>query len=110
MPSIGCAKSILIGEHEELGERAGSTVPLLFRGERVGTVLRTREGVRPIYVTVGHRITLPSAVRIVKKCLDGFRIPKPTREADHYVRELRRAYQAALPAGRSTFELFTRCG
>ncbi len=94
-PTIGCAKSLLVGEHEKPGEQAGSTAPLFFRGERVGVVLRTRERVRPIYVTVGHRVTLPSAVRIVKKCLDGFRIPKPTREADRYVRDLRRAYQAA---------------
>jgi deoxyribonuclease V len=56
-------------------------------------VLRTRASVRPIYVTIGHRVSLESAVSIVRQCLDGFRIPKPTREADHYVRDLRRAYQ-----------------
>ena len=57
-------------------------------------VLRTRDKVRPIYVTIGHRVSLESAVRIVAQCVDGFRIPKPTREADHWVRDLRRAYQA----------------
>jgi len=55
--------------------------------------LRTRDGVRPIYVTTGHRVSLDSALGLVKQCVDGFRIPKPTREADHYVRDLRRAYQ-----------------
>jgi len=92
-PTIGCAKSRLVGEHQEPGKKAGSTTPLMLGGERIGVVLRTRDGVRPIYVTTGHRVSLDSAVGLVKQCMDGFRIPKPTREADHYVRELRRAYQ-----------------
>ncbi|MGH9405476.1 MAG: deoxyribonuclease V [Terriglobia bacterium] len=92
-PVIGCAKSILVGEHRELRNKANSTVPLVFKGDRVGVALRTRDGVSPIYVTTGHRVSLDSAVRIVKKCVDGTRIPKPTREADHYVRMLRIAHQ-----------------
>jgi deoxyribonuclease V len=94
-PTIGCAKSRLVGEHQEPGERAGSTAPLMLEGERLGVVLRTRDHVRPIYVTTGHRVSLDSAVGLVKQCVDGFRIPKPTREADHYVRDLRRAYQVS---------------
>jgi deoxyribonuclease V len=90
VPTVGCAKSLLVGEHDEPGVAAGSTAPLLDRGERVGTVLRTRDGVRPIYVSAGHRVSLETAVRLVSQCLDGTRIPKPTREADRYVRELRR--------------------
>ena len=62
-------------------------------------VLRTRDHVKPIYVTTGHRVSLPSAVELVRQCLNGFRIPKPTREADHYVRDLRRAYQRDLAPG-----------
>ena len=92
-PAIGCAKSLLVGEHDDPGERAGASTPLMDKGERIGTVLRTRDHVKPIYVTIGHRVSLDSAVKLVKQCLDGFRIPKPTREADHYVRELRRSYQ-----------------
>jgi deoxyribonuclease V len=92
-PAIGCAKSLLVGEHAEPGPRAGATAPLLLDKERVGVVLRTRDHVKPIYVTTGHRVSLESAVKIVQQCLDGFRLPKPTREADHYVRDLRRAYQ-----------------
>jgi deoxyribonuclease V len=92
-PTIGCAKSRLVGEHQEPGAKAGSTTPLMLEGERLGVVLRTRDYVRPIYVTTGHRVSLDSAVGLVKQCMDGFRIPKPTREADHYVRDLRRAYQ-----------------
>ena len=93
-PTIGCAKSILVGQAVEPGAQAGSTAPLVDKGETVGVVLRTRDRVRPIYVTIGHRVSLESAVRIVAQCADGFRIPKPTREADHWVRDLRRAYQA----------------
>ena len=93
-PTIGCAKSILVGEVGELAAEVGSTAPLVDKGEKVGVALRTRDGVKPIYVTVGHRVSLESAVRIVAQCVDGFRIPKPTREADHWVGDLRRAYQA----------------
>jgi deoxyribonuclease V len=92
-PTIGCAKSLLVGEFDEPAARAGATAPLILNGERVGMVLRTRENVKPIFVTQGHRVSLPSAVHLVRQCLDGFRIPKPTRQADHYVRELRQAYQ-----------------
>ena len=92
-PTIGCAKSLLVGEYDEPGTHAGAAAPLDFHGEQVGMVLRTRDNVKPLYVTTGHRVSLPSAVKLVRQCLDGFRIPKPTREADHYVRELRRAYQ-----------------
>jgi deoxyribonuclease V len=92
-PTIGCAKSLLVGEFEEPRAGLGATSPLMLEGRRVGIVLRTRENVKPLFVTQGHRVSLPSAVRLVRQCLDGFRIPKPTRQADHYVRELRRAYQ-----------------
>jgi len=93
-PTIGCAKSLLVGDHGEPGKKAGSTAPLWFKGERVGEVLRTRDSVKPIYVTTGHRVSLASAVEFVKQCSNGFRIPRPTREADHYVGELRREYQS----------------
>ena len=89
-PTVGCAKSRLVGEHDEPGKRAGSTAPLMLEGERVGVVLRTRDGVRPVYVSTGHRVSLDSALGFVNRCIDGFRIPKPTREADHFVNELRR--------------------
>jgi deoxyribonuclease V len=84
-----------VGEHDEPAHSAGSTAPLTLDGELIGVVLRTRHGVRPIYVSTGHRVSIDSAVGLVKQCTDGFRIPKPTREADHYVRDLRRAYQGS---------------
>ncbi|MGH9345503.1 MAG: deoxyribonuclease V [Terriglobia bacterium] len=95
-PVIGCAKSLLVGEHGKLGKKTRSTTDLIFKGERVGVLLRTREGVQPVYVTVGHRISLDSAVHFVNQCVSGTRIPKPTREADRYVRTLRIASQAKI--------------
>jgi deoxyribonuclease V len=92
-PVIGCAKSLLVGGYQEPEGKRGATASLVFQGERVGIVLRTRDNVKPIFVTQGHRVSLESAVRLVSQCLDGFRIPKPTREADHYVRRLRQAFQ-----------------
>jgi deoxyribonuclease V len=81
LPSIGCAKSILIGKHGALKPARGSTVALIDRGERVGTVLRTRDGVNPVYVSVGHRIDLAGAEEIVLQCSIGVRLPEPTRLA-----------------------------
>lgn len=92
-PVIGCAKSLLVGQYREPGVTRGATTPLVFKAETVGAVLRTRDHVKPIFITQGHRVSLEAAVRLVEECLDGFRIPKPTREADHYVRRLRQAYQ-----------------
>ena len=92
-PAIGCAKSLLVGEYQEPGMARGATTPLVFKGERVGMVLRTRDKVKPIFVTQGHRVSLKSAIELVSRCLDGFRIPQLTREADHYVRGLRQAFQ-----------------
>lgn len=95
-PAIGCAKSLLVGKAGEPGAKAGSSAALEFHGERVGVVLRTRDSTRPIFVTQGHRVSLETAMKVVRQCLDGYRIPKPTREADRYVRDLRRTYQQTL--------------
>lgn len=89
-PAIGCAKSRLIGAHREPGLRRGSRARLIDRGEVIGSVLRTRTGIRPIFVSVGHRCDLAAAVRVVLRCSDGFRIPKPTRVADRRVGDLKR--------------------
>jgi deoxyribonuclease V len=83
LPTVGCAKSRLCGEYREPGPARGRRTALRFEGERVGTVLRTREGVRPLFVSVGHRFDLESAERLVLACGAGFRLPEPTREADH---------------------------
>jgi deoxyribonuclease V len=82
LPSIGCAKSILVGKHGALNLERGSKVPLEDCGERIGTVLRTRNGVNPVYVSVGHRIDLAGAEKIVLQCAMRYRLPEPTRLAD----------------------------
>lgn len=95
--TIGCAKSRLIGAHAEPPRRAGSWTPLVDRSkdseakeEIIGAVLRTREGVKPIYVSQGHRVSLARAIELVLAVCDGYRVPRPTREADHFVEALKR--------------------
>ncbi|MFO1464811.1 MAG: deoxyribonuclease V [bacterium] len=85
LPAIGCAKSRLCGEYREPGRSRGSFSSLREGGEEIGAVLRTKDGVRPIFVSIGHRIGLASALRFVLACGDGRRVPKPTREADRFV-------------------------
>ena len=80
-PTIGCAKSILVGEHGELGEERGSETPLEHQGETIGTALRTRDRVRPVYVSVGHKVDLSVAARWVLACCRGRRLPETTRLA-----------------------------
>ncbi|MBI4479048.1 MAG: endonuclease V [Acidobacteria bacterium] len=89
-PTIGCAKSLLVGEYAMPHAARGSTAALRDGRERIGTVLRTRDEVRPVFVSCGHRVSLATAVRLVMQCCDGYRIPKPQREADHWVKELKR--------------------
>jgi deoxyribonuclease V len=81
LPTIGCAKSILCGQHQPVGEDAGSHAELLDNGELIGAALRTKAGVKPIYVSVGHKINLASALQFVMKCCRGYRLPEPTRLA-----------------------------
>lgn len=88
--SIGCAKSILVGEYEGLGAEAGSFAWLDDRGERVGAALRTRAGVRPVYVSPGHRVGFRQALRLAMMTAGKFRVPEPTRLADIAVARLKR--------------------
>jgi deoxyribonuclease V len=81
LPAIGVAKSRLIGTHAPLAESKGSRQPLYDKGEVIGTVLRTRHGVRPLYISVGHRIALDTAVDYVMRCTTRYRLPETTRAA-----------------------------
>lgn len=91
-PTIGCAKSILIGTHDALKEEAGSWTALVDEGgERIGAAVRTRAGVRPVYVSQGNRVSLETAIRLTLEVTDGFRIPRPTRVADRFTKEVKRA-------------------
>lgn len=90
LPCVGVAKSRLVGVHGEPAERRGSRRALTDRGERIGTVLRTREGVKPLYVSIGHAVDLPTACRWVLRTGAGFRLPEPTRRADRAVARAKR--------------------
>ncbi len=81
IPSIGVAKTRLIGKHGEVPNERGAWVPLRDGGETVGAVLRTRQGVKPLYVSPGHRIGLESAIAWVMACLTRYRLPETTRWA-----------------------------
>jgi deoxyribonuclease V len=102
-PTIGCAKTVLVGRYEEPGERAGEFSPMTHKGETVGAAVRTKDRVAPVYVSVGHLIDLPGAIKVALRTVKGdrvgdallpakskYRIPEPTRQAHLLVNELRR--------------------
>lgn len=82
IPTIGVAKSLLVGQHEAVPLTKGSWQPLLDKGETIGAVLRSRTKVKPIYVSLGHRISLPTAIVYTMGCLTKYRLPETTRWAD----------------------------
>lgn len=90
IPTIGVAKSRLVGTAKRLGLRRGARADLIDDGEVVGSLLRTRDRVRPVYVSVGHRITLASAERWVLACSTRYRLPEPARLADKLSRATKR--------------------
>lgn len=90
VPTIGCAKSRLVGGHRTPAERRGGRSALRDAGERVGTVLRTRTGVRPVYVSIGHRVDLVTAEHLVLACATRYRLPEPVRLADRLVARAKR--------------------
>lgn len=82
IPTIGCAKTRLVGEFEEPGRRKGSWSELTYEGRIVGAVLRTKDSVRPLFVSPGHKIDLDNAIRLTLDCIGKYRIPEPLRCAD----------------------------
>jgi deoxyribonuclease V len=90
LPAVGCAKTRLIGTYKEPGRRPGSVAPLKDDEEIIGQVVRTKAGVKPVFVSVGHKIDLRSAVELVLATCLGYRLPEPTRQAHLHVNALRR--------------------
>ncbi|MBW4575559.1 MAG: deoxyribonuclease V [Aphanothece sp. CMT-3BRIN-NPC111] len=82
VPTIGVAKSLLIGKYADVPDERGAWQPLLHRGETIGAVLRTRTGVKPVYVSSGHRVSLTTAIDYVLRCTPKYRLPETTRWAD----------------------------
>jgi deoxyribonuclease V len=104
IPSIGVAKSRLVGEHGPVPARRGAWTALLDAGERVGAVLRTRAGVKPVYVSGGHRVSLEAAIGWVMACTTRYRLPETTRWAHRLAsareRELKGLARSLERAGR----------
>jgi deoxyribonuclease V len=82
IPSVGCAKSRLVGTYEEPARAKGACSPLIYKDAQVGSVVRSRDGIRPVFVSPGHLITLDEAVAVVLRCTTKYRIPEPIRRAD----------------------------
>ncbi|MEM8961937.1 MAG: deoxyribonuclease V [Acidobacteriota bacterium] len=81
LATIGVAKSRFIGHHDEVGEERGETTALIDDDEHIGVVLRTRNRVKPVYVSIGHRVSLPTAVALTLACTPRWRLPETTRTA-----------------------------
>ena len=92
-PSIGCAKKILVGKHDPVGNEVGDHESIVYKDDTVGAVLRTKQNVKPIFVSPGHRMDIPSAVEIVMKTCRGYKLPEPTRQAHLSVNRFRASHQ-----------------
>lgn len=97
-PTIGCAKSLLVGRARQPAQATGSMADVVDRGETIGALVCTRADANPLVVSIGHRIDLATAIEIVLRCCDGTRLPKPLREADRLVRR-RLASMNSAPRG-----------
>ena len=98
LPAIGCAKSILIGKHGPLAPERGARAALIHKGDAVGAAVRTRSGVQPVYVSVGHCVDLAAAVTWTLQCTSRYRIPEPLRQA-HLTARRARTNRQQLPLG-----------
>jgi deoxyribonuclease V len=90
LPTVGCAKSRLCGEHPPPGARRGDQVPLTLDGERIGTVLTTRDRIKPLFISPGHKTDIAAATELALACTRRYRMPEPTRLAHLLTNKLRR--------------------
>ncbi len=86
-PSIGCAKTRLIGDYNEIGQEVGCYSHLTIKGKVVGAVLRTRKNIKPVFVSPGHKINLDTSIDLVLKSCRGYRLPEPVRQAHNLVKK-----------------------
>ena len=108
-PSVGCAKSRLVGGHSDVGSERGDRARLVFGGETVGSVLRTRAGIKPVYVSPGHLVDLRSSEGLVLATTRRYRIPEPLRLAHRATTRLRRLEDPGLPRAKThTYPDFIR--
>lgn len=99
LPAIGCAKTRLVGLHAMVGEKPGEWTEMVYQNRQVGAVLRTRERIKPLFISQGHRIGLQRALALVLSCCRGYRIPEPIRLAHLAVNRLRMEQTASAHCG-----------
>ncbi|MEM6632536.1 MAG: deoxyribonuclease V [Bacteroidota bacterium] len=95
IPTVGCGKSRLVGEWDQsrLGNQRGSTTPLTWKGVQVGTVLRSQEAIKPLFVSIGHKVSLRTAISLTLHMCSAYRLPETTRKADQLVNQLMKEYK-----------------
>ena len=96
MPTIGCAKKILVGDYEPVGDEVGEYSTIVYKGDIVGAALRTKNNVKPVFVSPGHRMDISSAIDIVVKTCRGYKLPEPTRQAHLAVNRARTSYYSGF--------------
>ncbi len=89
IPSIGCAKTPLVGGDPVVGDKRGDCAPLVYQGRKVGVALRTRPGIRPLYISPGHRIDLKTSIHWVLGACRDYRLPEPLRQAHIKANQIR---------------------
>lgn len=95
IPTIGCGKTLLHGQAEEPGIKRGDFTPLIDNGEIIGNILRTQDNIKPLYVSIGHRISLQTACEWILRLSPKYRLPETTRQADHAVKMALAEYNSA---------------
>ncbi len=93
LPTAGCAKSRLVGDHRPVGAEKGATSPLVYRGNRIGAVVRTRSHVKPVFVSPGHWMAIDDAIALTLRSTSRYRLPDPIRRAHGLVNQRRREYE-----------------
>ncbi|MCS7233347.1 MAG: deoxyribonuclease V [Synergistetes bacterium] len=88
-PTVGCAKSHLFGKFKEPGLKQGDYSYIYDGDEIIGAVLRTKDNVNPLFISIGYAITLDVAIKLVLSCCDGYRLPKPLREAHNVIERIK---------------------
>ena len=96
-PSVGCARKLLVGNHRTVDAAKGSSQPIMYHGEEVGLAFRSKDSVKPIFISAGHKCDLTYAQDVVIKCLRGFRLPEPLRLAHLLVNKHKRHIEGGKP-------------
>jgi deoxyribonuclease V len=99
-PCVGCAKKKLVGDYDQPDNRRGAHGALIYKGQTIGSVLRTKPGVKPVFVSIGHRTNLPESIDLILSCCTKYRIPEPLRQAHQLVTAYRKELEKTLSDGK----------